>query len=76
MPRRNSAELRSICAKSSHSLLRLWLPIEEHPLSRYGPLQGRALLPERLPELDDEAGIADYDDVMRGGLPDDRYLIF
>ena len=38
--------------------------------------QGRALLPERLPELDDEAGIADYDDVMRGGLPDDRYLVF
>lgn len=38
--------------------------------------QGRALLPERLPELDDEAGIANYDDVMRGGLPDDRYLVF
>ncbi len=38
--------------------------------------QGRALLPERLPEPDDEEETMAYDDVMRGGLPDDRYLIF
>ena len=38
--------------------------------------QGRALLPERLPEPDDEENVLAYDDVMRGGLPDDRYLIF
>ena len=36
----------------------------------------RALLPERLPEPDDEEGGLRYDDVMRGGMPDDRYLVF
>ena len=42
-------------------------------------IKAASLVPETppsAPELDDEEGAMAYDDVMRGGLLDDRYLIF